>query len=365
MEIVNQSGLVSGWTMGFQPDGRELLVVVVKGTFTIPKASEEAALAEKQQDLTKGDEFTGDAGLSAVLYETDYSHRKPYCDVLLNGNAYSPRPSSGKVKVSLQVGSMRKSFEVVGNRTWTNMLGIKPCRPEPFEVMPLTYDHAFGGTDTGSENPTEIQTYLDNPVGIGYYPLARGRDLIGRALPNTEEIGQPIQSPLGPYKPMSFGVIGRNFASRLARAGTYDATWKANQAPLWPIDFDCTYFQSAPEAQWVPYLKGGEEVLLENLSSEPIVRFLIPRKSVPVVFVPHRGIDEQIDAVCDTLLIEPDQNRFMLTWRATLPLRRSFFDIKEVAIGEMPHSWRAKRRAAQNGKMYYRNLGELVSRKNI
>ena len=35
MELLNATGMQAGYTMGMQPDGRELLVVAVKGTFTI------------------------------------------------------------------------------------------------------------------------------------------------------------------------------------------------------------------------------------------------------------------------------------------------------------------------------------------
>jgi len=34
----------AAYTMGMKPDGRELLVVAVKGTFTIPKAGENHSL---------------------------------------------------------------------------------------------------------------------------------------------------------------------------------------------------------------------------------------------------------------------------------------------------------------------------------
>ena len=36
MELVNSTRMVAGFTMGIEPSGRELLVVVVKGTFQIP-----------------------------------------------------------------------------------------------------------------------------------------------------------------------------------------------------------------------------------------------------------------------------------------------------------------------------------------
>lgn len=37
MELLNATGMPAGYTLGMQPDGRELLVVAVKGTFTIPE----------------------------------------------------------------------------------------------------------------------------------------------------------------------------------------------------------------------------------------------------------------------------------------------------------------------------------------
>ena len=36
MELLNATKMTAGYTMGMRPDGRELLVVVVKGTFAIP-----------------------------------------------------------------------------------------------------------------------------------------------------------------------------------------------------------------------------------------------------------------------------------------------------------------------------------------
>ncbi len=53
MQLVHATGMQAGYTMGMQPDGRELLVVVVKGTFAIPQNGEEAALAEEQLPLAK------------------------------------------------------------------------------------------------------------------------------------------------------------------------------------------------------------------------------------------------------------------------------------------------------------------------
>jgi hypothetical protein len=365
MDFVNESGLPADWTFGFEPDGRELLVVMAKATFTIPRSGDTAALAEEQQPLVEADEFTGEPGMSAPLRETDYSHRKPSCDVLLNGSSYAPdgRPVD-RVPVSLQVGAMRKSFHVFGNRTWDDgLLSIAPTRPEPFTRQPISYDGAFGGADTDPDNPERIETYRENPVGVGFHPIRKKKDLVGQPLANTAEEAKAIESTTGRYRPMSFGPVARNFYPRYKLAGTYDADWLANRAPFWPDDFSYAYFQSAPEDQQIPYLTGGEEIVLENLTSDGICRFAVPRKTVPVTVIYYRQNDRQLTANCDTLLLEPDENRFCMTWRVSLPLRRNCFEVKQLVVGEMPYSWHSARRAELAGKTYYRTLGELVNAK--
>jgi hypothetical protein len=85
MELLNSTRMQAGYTMGMRPDGRELLVVVVKGTFEIPKGAEEPKPAEEQVPLVEADTFTGEPGLSAPVYESDYAPVKQRCDVLLLG----------------------------------------------------------------------------------------------------------------------------------------------------------------------------------------------------------------------------------------------------------------------------------------
>src|SRR5215813_10890290 len=110
MELLNATGMQAGYTMGMRPDGRELLVVVVKGTFAIPQDWDEPKLAEQQVPLVEADTFTGEPGLSAPIYESDYAPSKPRCDVLLLGSAYAPygRPAE-RVRVSLRIGPITSS----------------------------------------------------------------------------------------------------------------------------------------------------------------------------------------------------------------------------------------------------------------
>jgi hypothetical protein len=361
MDFVNKTGVQAGWTLGFDRDGRELIVVAIKATFSIPENERtEPVLAAEQVPLTESDEFTGEPGLSAPIYESDYAHRKPRCDVLLNGSAYAPKGKKAeRVTVSLKVGSMEKSFDVVGNRQWRRgVLLVDSSYPEPFTVMPISYDKAFGGIDRSQEDPLKHRWYPANHAGVGYHENLDAEFVDGKPLPSTEETGHKVIHPQGKYKPMAFGAIGRAWQPRPRYAGTYDQEWLDNQAPFWPDDFDYRYFQVAPEEQQIPYPRGGEEVVLTNLTPRGVTRFSLPRMGMPVVMIPDRGREFRVETTIDTLLIEPDRQRFMLTWRAAVPMRRSCFDIVRTIAGEELRNILRSRRV--DGKPHYANLDELI-----
>lgn len=104
MDLLNAINMQAGYTMGLASDGRESIVVAVKGTFK-----------------------------------------------------YAPKGiPTKKVTVSLTVGSLKKSSQVIGNRVWRKGLtSFKASNSQPFLVMPISYDTAFGGTDHSHENPSK------------------------------------------------------------------------------------------------------------------------------------------------------------------------------------------------------------------
>src|SRR5262245_31964081 len=134
MKLLNSTGMAAGYTVALEKEAYEHVVVVVKGTFTLPPLGEQAKLADEQVPLFDADLFTGEPGRSATLVECDYALEKPFCDVLLNGAAYARggRPVES-IAVGLQAGAMRKSFKVWGNRVWRGTaVGYAPSDPEPF-----------------------------------------------------------------------------------------------------------------------------------------------------------------------------------------------------------------------------------------
>jgi hypothetical protein len=254
---------------------------------------------------------------------------------------------------------MRKSFDVVGNRAWKRgLLGASAGFPEPFVVMPFSYDRAFGGSGGDPENPSRRRTVAANHAGVGFHDRPTEPSIDGKPLPNTEETGRPVTDPRGDYRPMAFGSIGRAWQPRPTYAGTYDDKWRNNVFPFLPADFDERYYQAAPDDQQIPFPAGGEEVELRNLTPEGNTVFRLPVLNVPVEFERLGGESETVAAVLDTILLEPDKRRFMLTWRASLPLRKNMFEVPRGIVGRMSAGWY---RAEETGKDWYPSLREFLA----
>ena len=361
MRFTNVSGGEAAWAAGYEPDGRELLIVAIKFTYRLPANGSDPEPVAETGPLVQADTFSGEPGLSAPKYETDFAFRKPFCDVLLLGSAYVPdgKPAR-RVEVGLQVGGMVKQFVAVGNRVWMKGLaGISATAPSPFSILPIGYDVAYGGADrTFEASNGKVFTYASNPVGRGFWHETD--DIEGKPLPNTEETTEPVTTYRGAYKPQAFSPVGRSWSPRVGYAGTYDQEWLDNECPFWPKNFDFRYFQAAAEDQWIAYPRGGEPIVLKNLTSDGYRAFHLPPGRVPVTFIPYRGFDVTRDAVLDTIVLEPDLDRFTLTWRASLALGKSLFDVEEVIAGEMSRGWHRARRL---DKDYFPSLGALVAAK--
>jgi len=351
MELINATRMTAGYTMGTDKSARDWLIVVVKGTFRFPRAGDAPgsfALHEAQQPLVMADTFTGEPGFSSPVLEADFPLRKPRCDILLLGSAHAPggRPVA-RMEAGLRVGHWSKVFAVVGPRHWEcGAGGVAASPPGAFVRQPISYDVAFGGTDLHHEDPARHAAFMHNPVGRGFHRSIRSEWVDGAPLPATEEVNRPVREPDGDYMPMALGPIGRGWTPRVGFAGTYDDAWLERHFPFLPPDFDEQYFQAAPPDQQVPlsHFQGGPvEVALANLTPEGLTRLTIPHLVAPVAVFPKRGAQEELTAVLDTVLIEPDEERFSLTWRVARPLRKDMFEIAEVLVGRQGSEWWQKR----------------------
>lgn len=347
MQLINATRMPTDYTMGLEPGGRELLVVVIKGTFRFPKPDEPPdhfALHAQQLPLVMADTFTGMPGLSAPLYEVDFAPRKPRCDILLLGSAYAPygRPAA-RVEVGMRVGHWQKSFAVIGPRHWEcGLSGARATPPGSFLRQPVSYDVAFGGVDQHHEDPSQHAAFMANPAGRGFHKHIKADWVEGAPLPATEEIDRSVSDPADNYQPMALGPVGRAWIPRRQWAGTYDDEWLEQHFPFLPPDFDEQYYQAAPMDQQLPLAhirNGPTQVMLVGLTPEGLTRFTLPHLGIPVQAFPRRGDPQRYTAYVDTIVIEPDAQRFSLTWRISWPLKKSIFELAQVVVGTKGREW--------------------------
>lgn len=356
----NTTGMPAELTVATDKTGRDHCVVVVKGTFAI-EANGDTRLAEEQEPLVFADLHHGDPGETSIKYECDFAPFKPRADIIVNGRAMSPtgQPVSD-LMVGLMVGDAKKLAKVHGDRHWEKRgKEFRVTPPEPFVEMPLVFERAYGGSDHSHPEPEHQGTEMRNPVGVGYRMNPEPDDVEGTPLPNIEDPQSQIQKLTDRPEPAGFGAVGRGWQPRIAHAGTYDDAWLENCFPFLPEDFDEQYFLSAPIDQQTAHLKGGEIIQCANMSPGGRLRFKVPELRLPALFR-FRDRDEAAESCLDTVIIEPDQGRVMLAWRARVELGRKFNALREIQIGPTPAT--PRRRAS--GKPHFRSLSDYIAWKN-
>ena len=354
----NTTVMQAGLLVATDKEGRDYCVVVVKGTFAVD-IDGQSLLAEKQEPLVYADIHYGDPTETSIKYECDFARFKPRADVIVNGHAYSPTGESEKeVNVTLEVGSFKKQIRVIGDRHWKKgLLGFRRSTPTPFVKMPLVFERAFGGSDHSHKKLKYQDTEMRNPIGVGFHKNPNRKTIKGRSLPNLEHLQTPIRKWSDTPPPVGFGTLGRNWEPRIKHAGTYDDRWLNERFPFLPDDFDDLYFQSAPADQQIPFLKGGEIVRCTNMSSEGKFEFAVPGVEIPIVL---RFWNREVkgDPKLDTLIIEPDQRRFMLVWRVAVPIGQKLTNLREVLVGPQPiprpPRWQAE-------KMHFKSIAEFIA----
>ncbi|USD49180.1 DUF2169 domain-containing protein [Vibrio sp. SCSIO 43153] len=361
MELHNSSKLDASYASSLSPDGSNGLVIVAKGSWSFPKGDQNAKLLKREESLAiqETDTFTGDPGVSSPIYENDFASFKPYCDVIMHAHAHSIMEcGEERVRVRLKLNQIDKQFSVTGARAWISIgLGTKLNTPQLFNTQPINYDIAFGGTDSSRLSDGKIKVCMANPIGLGYLPLHSDKDRKGKAGPQTEEIGEPIRSSSHLYKPQSFGPIARNWLPRLQYGGTYDQNWIDNVRPFLPDDFDERFYQCAPSDQQTDYLKGGEKVILEGVHPTGIISFEIPQPVIYMAVIDAQNKEHILQPVADTLIIEPELERFSIVWRANWKLCRTAEEVDTILVGTPTKAWR---RAKMLGKTYMLDKGKLL-----
>jgi len=336
-ELRNKTPFRAAIFPGLDKHGVEHVSVLVKATYALPAAPARAGapltVADQQVPLHMADVLVGDdPATSSVKYQSDVGPLKPGTDVVLVGKAYPERGRSVAVEVSLEVGPLAKRARVSGDRAWTRAGSWIVSSPIPFEEMPLCYERAFGGWDRSHPDPRQHGGDDRNPVGTGFAASQRAERLEGLRLPNIEDPAKAIDDPRARPPVVGFGFVGRGWLPRRALAGTYDAAWDEQRAPLLPLDFDERFFNGAPaDLVATPRLRGGESVRVRGASRAGPLAFALPAPEITVGLSVRRELSTT-RAELDTVIIEPDDARVVLSFRATVPCPRRLIHVEAASV---------------------------------
>lgn len=333
--LKNLTPFVATDFLSLTKEGEECLVLVVAGSFVLPPAGRSTntplAVCEEQLQPATTDTYWGAPEKSSLRYESQSAYMRPGTDVLLHGQAWALRGRKvTRTQVAVRVGALEKRAVVSGIRVWyRSIVGLSASDALPFESLPLRYEYAFGGTSASGYETR-------NPVGRGFY--ASAKEAQEQPVPSIEAPEATVRGWADRPPPCGFGPVARHWQPRLGWAGTYDAAWVEKRAPLWPVDFDERFFHSAPEGLWASTpLKGGEPVVLEGLSPDGLLAFTLPTHRL-LARCTFAGRRERRRMVLDTVLLEPEERRLVLTWRATFPAHRQLAT-HEVSTVRLMECW--------------------------
>lgn len=339
---IGSKHLAADVAVALDGDGREHLVVVAKATWSIPEPGQRPRPLPPQP-LVMTDEFYGQPGESAMRYGADMVRFKPRCDVLFDACAHSPTGEPvTQMLAGFEVGGLRKLVRVHGPRQWRRQQSSwRLTAAEPFVTQPLHHGLALGGSREFEHNGQRLtEAHLHNPAGSGWAGAQTQAQLDGEAAPQLEHPDEPVTKPDAPLLPCALSAIGRHWLPRKQFAGTYDEAWQRDVFPLLPLDFDEQFHQCAPLDQQMSYPQGGEAVRLIHLvPGRPDVSFKLPNLPLPVRVLRNDYTRETPEPVVDTLFFEPEQRRFNVVWRATVPIHRRIQEFMAVAIGPVDKAW--------------------------
>lgn len=349
---------------GKTSSGEHCLTVVANRSYRVVRDRRAVPCDDRvpvQDEQTHRPSSNPDALPALATEEPALEPNKPLTDVLLAGSAHSTRGAVTSLETSLEVGAVHKRVRVVGPRRIELGAGgqLSFTRPEHFTEMALLWDHAFGGRDVHAEERLRpgrgfgrqrVQdqgpiSYPRNGSGRGYFLDLDRERLAGAALPNLEDPTDPVTAERLLSK-NTYDWIDRPVAAcyeaidwfTFPRAAflippAYDAPTRPihelSSGAVLPEDLtrpfelqgprDPRVCNRAPAGLAVCRLTGRERVKLTNLHREHAhLEFDLP-DDTPKFTLDLPGVGERkLEPILSTVSIEPDADRVVLTWAASL-----------------------------------------------
>lgn len=323
-------------------------VIVVAGSFGLEHGQPLYPLAAHRPIVTS-DRYVGEPETTALLEETHLVVAKRRTDIHLLGHARSKdNAARASWEIAFALGGVKKTARVTGPRAWgwTPLSGWSLSSPAPAERVALHGGNAYGGflshrlqtrndTTLDRYDDTICDTYLVNPVGLGYTGEATlDRAAFYRAA-QIEAITDPINDIRKRYVPASFGPRARWCSERIALAGTYDEAWQNEHFPYLPADFDFGFYQSAQPDLIAPgFLQGDEPLALIGCTETGELKSQLPSLRLLAILTDDNGHRESMGMRLDTVSIDLDRREVQLVWRLTVA---KHWGLKHAMLAAIPN----------------------------
>lgn len=322
VELDNRSAWTAGLYPGWSRSGERQMTLVFKASFVFDTKGTLTPLATPVA-LEETDRYHGEPGRSSLAAAGETVPFKQGSELLLFGTAHPPQVDTTVTEVS--VGLRRandrfweKTLRIFGPRRWEKgLFGISFSKPAPLAPLPLRYEHAYGGCDPNHDD----KLFAHNPAGIGFSD--KGWRVGGMPLPQIELGPKFISSPTQRVAPAGFGPLAPFWEPRSQAFEQLDHEALAWGGCPYPADAPAQMHNAAPLDQRFDQPFQGEETLrlkgLVDGAPRDGLLLTLPRLSPEVKVVRGHQI-ENLQPVCDTLVVDTDLQQLHLVWRAGIPL---------------------------------------------
>lgn len=301
-------------------------------------------------------ELVGKAIFEQTDFRSDFWPRKPAVDVVVLGHAYA-RGLARACTAEIRIADITRSLHILGDRRAQLVGGaVQVSDPLPFDRMPVTRERAYGGTDsfyTTSQEDIEAHgvsiafdhpgMYPRNPHGRGYALTAERLEL-GVALPNVEWLGQEIakdawwvrSADAWPHAspPACIDFMPPQAYPRRACFGDpgawapFDETAvrdeeRARIGTRSVLGISQGVAQEAWPGMTLAKIQSGEPVAIDGMHPEH-KRFAFELPTLPEIEVTEKGVEAETQVRAETLVIEPEAERYTIVFGAEANLRKRY-----------------------------------------
>jgi hypothetical protein len=280
------------WRFG----GQRMVTVVAKASFALTADADMTLVAP--EPLHRSERQEG-GPMSSVRRASEVVPQLRFVDVTMTGHAHPPYLGATETAVRLAIQTdtsvlLDRLVYAVGDPDPATG-GRHPMRP-----VPLGYERAYGGIGCA-----------DNPLGVGFGANAH-------EAPN-------LVDPRGADQVAALTPIPAVFPSRKHRLGPLPRSALGEPVIVLPDDFDWDYFQSAPAAQRIPMLQGGEWLTLEGVfPGIPRLQTRLPELTVVArAYVPvghATQAPELMPLRLDMVHVDADEGTCHVVWRGSFAL---------------------------------------------